>query len=45
MYTLKDEELREIEGGSGWAIATLVVTGVTFIVGIIAGWVNPAKCK
>jgi len=45
MYTLNDAESRKVEGGASWAVAALIVTGVTFIVGIISGWVHPAKCK
>lgn len=45
MITLKDEELMEIRGGvSAWLLFG-IASGITFIVGIIDGFVRPLKCR
>lgn len=43
---LKNSELKMIYAGAsaGW-IATAIVTGVSFIVGILDGFIRPFKCR
>ena len=44
---INDKELEKINGGGcfSWGIFSAVVAGVTFIVGLISGYVNPVKCN
>ena len=45
MKILKDEELKNINGGiSGWVIAGIALL-VTFVSGIIDGIARPEKCR
>ncbi len=43
---LKNSELKMIYAGAsaGW-IAAAIVTGVSFIVGILDGFIRPFKCR
>lgn len=44
MKRIKDQELREINGGfTGWALAGIGIL-VTFIAGVIDGIARPKKC-
>ena len=46
MINLKNNELRNITGGGiSWGAAALIAAGVTFIVGIIDGYVRPLACR
>ena len=46
MLELSKKELKEIKAGaaSGWVVAG-IVAGVTFLIGIIDGYVRPFKCR
>jgi len=45
MKKLKDEDLKNINGGiSAWAIAGIGIL-VTFVAGIIDGIARPVKCR
>ncbi len=45
MKKLKDEDLKEVNGGiSGWAVAGICII-VTFVAGIIDGIARPEKCR
>ncbi len=45
MKELSFNELREIDGGNGIAIGLGIVAGITFIIGIIDGYVRPLRCN
>ena len=44
MKTLSEQELHNIKGG-GAAIYLLISAGVTFLIGVIDGYVRPLKCR
>ena len=46
MTELKNNEMHEIRaGGNGVAIGFLIAAGITFIIGVIDGYVRPLKCN
>ena len=46
MKNLTKEELNQVVGGgNGVAIGLLIAAGVTFVIGIIDGYVRPLKCN
>lgn len=45
MKELNSKELHDINGGSQLAIGLAIVAGITFIIGIIDGYVRPLKCN
>lgn len=46
MKKINDNELEKVQGGGfSWGIAAGVVAAITFIVGVIDGYINPAKCN
>jgi len=46
MKLVEDKELEQITGGGfSWGIAAGIVAGITFIIGVIEGYVNPIKCN
>lgn len=44
MKKVNDNELKQVEGG-GWGIAVGIVAAITFIVGVVDGYINPIKCN
>ncbi len=45
MLQLKREELLEIQGGFGtWTIMG-IISGITFFIGLIDGFVRPLPCR
>ena len=45
MNDLSIRELHEVEGGNGIAIGLGIIAGITFIIGVIDGYVRPLKCN
>lgn len=45
MKKLNDYELKEINGGAIKAIWAAVPLGITFVIGIIDGFLRPLKCN
>lgn len=46
MNKINDNELKTIQGGGfSWGIAVGIVAAVTFIVGVVDGYINPIKCN
>ena len=46
MKKIEEKELSQIEGGGfNWAICAGIVAGITIIIGVIDGFVNPQKCN
>ena len=46
MMILNDKELMNVEGGGfNFGIATAIISGITFIIGILDGLVNPQRCR
>ncbi len=50
MISLKDEDLKKVEGGSLsagvlTAIVAGITAGVTFVIGVIDGIVRPLRCN
>jgi len=45
MKELNSKELFEINGGSHLAIGLALAAGITFIIGVIDGFVRPLKCN
>ncbi len=43
MY-LNKNELLSIKGGFCWTIAGIIGAGITFIIGVIDGYLRPNKC-
>ncbi len=45
MKRINDKKLKEIKGGASfWAITGIVVAAITFIAGVLDGYVRPSKC-
>jgi len=45
MQALTNEQLHAIHGGIGfWAVAG-IISGITFIIGLLDGFVRPLKCN
>ena len=46
MNELSHDELHQVTGGgNGVAIGFLIAAGVTFIIGVIDGYVRPLRCN
>jgi len=46
MKKVEEKELYEINGGGfSWGVAAGIVAAVTFVIGVIDGYVNPNKCN
>ncbi len=43
---LTKDELLDINGGAvTWTLATAIVSGIVFIIGVIDGYLRPLKCN
>lgn len=46
MKKVDDLQLEQIQGGAfSWGIAAGIVAAITFIVGVVDGYINPIKCN
>jgi len=45
MKELSSNELNNISGGNGFAIGLGIIAGITFIIGVIDGYVRPLRCN
>lgn len=45
MKELDSKELCEINGGSKVVIGLAIVAGITFLIGVIDGYVRPLNCN
>lgn len=45
MTELSSNELNEIHGGGGISLGLAIFAGITFIIGVIDGYVRPLKCN
>lgn len=45
MRELSSNELNEVNGGGGISFGLAVFAGITFIIGVIDGYVRPLKCN
>lgn len=45
MKELNSNELHEINGGSKVVIGLAIVAGITFLIGLIDGYVRPLNCN
>ena len=45
MIELSNNELHEINGGGGISLGLAIFAGITFIIGVIDGYVRPLKCN
>ena len=46
MECINNEKLAEIKGGAfNWGILAGIGAAISFIIGVIDGWVNPQKCN
>lgn len=45
MKELGNLELHDITGGGGIAWGAVIVAGITFLIGVIDGYVRPLKCN
>lgn len=45
MTKLADNELKQVNGGAIKSIWVAIPLGITFIVGIIDGFIRPLKCN
>lgn len=45
MNELSSSELHEINGGGGISLGLAIFAGVTFVIGVIDGYVRPLKCN
>ena len=44
MKKLNEQELENVKGGFGFWSGMAFVAGITFLSGVISGYVNPKKC-
>ena len=42
---LSSNELNEIHGGGGISLGLAIFAGITFLIGVIDGYVRPLKCN
>lgn len=45
MNRLNDDKLREINGGSKIVVGLLIASGITFLIGVIDGYIRPLRCN
>lgn len=45
MKELNEKELHEVNGGSKVAVGLLIAAGITFLIGVIDGYVRPLRCN
>ena len=45
MNKLSNNELREINGGGHFVLGLLLAGGITFLIGVIDGYVRPLSCN
>lgn len=45
MKEIDSQELHEINGGNHIAIGLAIVAGITFLIGVIDGYVRPLRCN
>lgn len=45
MKELDNNKLHEVQGGSKLVAGLLIAAGVTFIIGVIDGYVRPLRCN
>lgn len=45
MKELSVKELNSISGGNHFAIGLAIAAGITFIIGVIDGYVRPLRCN
>ena len=45
MKELSVEEMHDINGGSKAVIGLAIVAGITFLIGVIDGFIRPLKCN
>lgn len=45
MNRINDNKLREIDGGSKLVVGLLIASGITFLIGVIDGYIRPLKCN
>lgn len=45
MNLVKDEEMKEVNGGINIVLLTAAISAVIFISGVITGIVNPTRCN
>lgn len=45
MILLETKELNSIHGGFGWSIIVGLGALITFVIGVVDGYVRPLKCR
>lgn len=45
MKEIENEKLYNISGGSKIALGFLIAAGITFLIGVIDGYVRPLRCN
>ena len=45
MKQLTNEELLQIRGGFNWKIGMALAAGLSFIIGVVDGYLRPLPCK
>ncbi len=45
MIELSNSELLKINGGFKWKIGMALAAGISFIIGVIDGFIRPLPCK
>lgn len=45
MIELSNNELIQIKGGFKWKIGMALAAGISFIIGVIDGYIRPLPCK
>ena len=46
MRSIEENELKQVEGGGfSWGVAAGIVAAITFVIGIVDGYVNPTACN
>lgn len=45
MKELDNAKLHDISGGSKLAVGLLIAAGITFVIGVIDGYIRPLRCN
>ena len=45
MKELSVNEMHEVKGGSKAVVGLAIVAGITFLIGVIDGFIRPLKCN
>jgi len=42
---LNEKQMHEVVGGASWTVASAIVAGIIYIIGVVSGYTNPTRCN